>query len=65
MNVKLKELNAKCNQTIENFDVSKELSPSSSLRGNLAGLKDLQLKIVELQVQYVCKLSPNASLQLC
>lgn len=48
--MKLKELNAQCNTTIENFDNSKELSPSASMRGNLAGLKELKSKIVELQV---------------
>lgn len=51
MNMKLKELNAQCNITIENFDNSKDLSPSTSVRGNLAGLKELKCKIVELQVE--------------
>lgn len=51
MNIKLKELNAQCNLTIENFDQSREMSPSASMRGNLAGLKELQTKIVELQAE--------------
>lgn len=51
MNVKLKELNAQCNMTIENFDQSKELSPSASMNGNLAGLKELKSKILELQAE--------------
>ncbi|XP_034232516.1 chromosome-associated kinesin KIF4 [Thrips palmi] len=49
MNMKLKELNAQCNMTIDQFDQSKENSPST--RGNLAGLKTIQSKIVELQAE--------------
>ncbi|KAK3916982.1 Chromosome-associated kinesin KIF4 [Frankliniella fusca] len=50
INVKLKELNAKCNMTIETFE-SEDLSPTALTNGNLAGLKDLQSKILELQAE--------------
>lgn len=49
MNIKIKELTAQCNMTINQFDQSQENSPTT--QGNLAGLRDIQSKIVELQAE--------------